>query len=61
MTEIYHGPWSPVRGDVPKEKIQDVYHRYPVDKQIGVLNEPLSGAYKIRVEGVAVSSQGNGK
>ncbi len=49
MTETYQGPSSPVNGDRPKENTPDVYHSYPVSKLPGVLNEPLSGAYKARV------------
>lgn len=35
MTEIYHGPWSPVSGDTPKAvvPVPDVYHRYPASSQ----------------------------
>ncbi len=31
MTEIYHGPWSPVWGDQPPvSKVEDPYHpQYP--------------------------------
>ena len=51
MTEIYHGSWSPVRGDdshrQPRE--QDPDHKYPATKPAGVLNEPVSGAYQIGV------------
>ena len=61
MTEIYHGPWNSVRGDVPKEREQDAYHRYPVSKPAGVLNEPLSGAYQTRVVNTVASAEGNGK
>ena len=36
MTEIYHGPWSPVSGDTPKTAvpIPDVYHMYPSSSQV---------------------------
>lgn len=34
MTEIYHGPWSPVLGDTPKALVPDVYHRYPASSQV---------------------------
>ena len=48
MTETYNGYWNSLTGDT-KEKVQDVYHRYPVSKPEGILNEPLSGVYAVRV------------
>lgn len=48
MTETYNGYWNPLTGDT-KEKVQDVYHKYPVGNQVGILNEPLSGVYQVRV------------
>ena len=48
VTETYNGYWNPLKGDT-KEPVQDVYHRYPTGKPAGILNEPLSGAYKVGV------------
>ena len=48
MTETYNGAWDPVRGDVPKEKVQDAYHKYPVGKVEGIFNGSVSGAFQVR-------------
>ncbi len=61
MTETYNGPWSPVKGDTPKERVQDAYHRYPVSQPVGVLAESLSGAYQIEAVSAVASPAGNGE
>lgn len=60
MTETYNGYWNPLKGDT-KEPVQDVYHRYPVGQQAGVLNEPLVGAYRVGVAASPVADGTNGE
>lgn len=60
MTETYHGPWSPVRGDVPEERIQDAYHpRYPDAKSYqkagGLSEQPTVNVDRLVAVGVAGS------
>lgn len=60
MTETYNGYWNPLTGDTTKEKVQDVYHRYPTSKPAGILNEPLAAAYRV-VAISLVTTEANGK
>lgn len=59
MTEIYHGPWSPIRGDYsPEERIQNPYHpRYPdagsYRKVEGLGEKPTVNADRLVAAGVS--------
>lgn len=59
MTETYNGYWNPLRGDV-SEPVQDVYHKYPVNKQTGILDKPLAGASRIEVVSQVVQAEAGG-
>lgn len=60
MTETYHGPWSPIRGDIREETVQDTYHpRYPdagfYQKTEGLIEKPTVNVDRLVAAGVAGS------